>query len=573
MGPNPTAVSMEAGITLSWKPAQSCTAPITGYSVVGQPGNIALTLPASTTSVWIPGLTDGVGYSFTVTATNAQGRSSLTSNTAIVGPACSSAALTASPSAPKPSGTTIRFTATSTGCNSPEYAFLIKPPGGTWSVPHSYGGPTWAWNSTGRAPGIYQFQVWARQDGSGNASDAYAITTYSLGVGGCQNAGLAPMSPSPQAPGTQVTFEASSQGCTSPQYLFQLLPPGGTWISVQGYSPASTWVLDSTKYPSGNFEVSVWVRQAGSVSQRESSFALSYQINVPGGCVVSSLNPSVASPQVVGAAVTFVPQESGCSNQYQFWLMPPGGSSKVVQAYGVGSTWSWNTAGYGPGVYQVRVWEGPSTTPTIYESYAMTSFTLSANICSSASLSLSVAPPQTPGRTVVFSGSSTGCDSPQYQFGMMPPGGAFAVKQPYGGATWSWDTAGLAPGTYQVAVWARHAGSTAAYEAYFFTTFRLTVVSCAGVTITANPGSPQAAGTPITFTASTSPGCTSPRYELWVQLPGGAWRLLRSYATSATFTWDSTGAAVGDHHFAVWTVADGSINVYDSYALTEFAVS
>lgn len=376
MGPHPTAVSGVGGITLSWQPAQSCTAQITGYSVVGQPGNISLTLPASTTSVWIPELTNGVGYSFTVTATNAQGHSSLTSNTAIVGPLCDSASLTANPSPPQPSGTTIQFTAASTTCNSPEYAFLIRPPGGKWSVPYRYGGPAWSWNSTGRAPGIYQFQVWARQVGSGRAWDAYAITTYSLGAGGCQYAGLTPAAPSPQVSGAQVTFNASS-----------------------------------------------------------------------------------------------------------------------------------------------------------------------------------------------------GCDNPEYQFRVMPPGGTFAIKRPYGGgATWTWDTTGLAAGVYQVAVWARQVGSAAAYDAYFITSYPLRVVSCASATMTANPASPQVRGTQITFTA-TSSGCVSPRYEFWEQLPGGAWKLLRSYATGASYSWNSTGAAAGTHNFAVWAVATGSINAYDSYALTTFAVS
>ena len=378
MGPSPTAVSGEGGITLSWQPAQSCTAPITGYSVVGQPGNIALTLPASSTSIWIPGLTDGVGYTFTVSATNAQGRSSLTSNTAIPGRACTSASLTANPSAPQPAATTVQFTATSTGCNSPEYAFFLKAPGRAWSEQYGNGGAAWTWDTGGSSPGLYQVQVWARQRGSGNASDTYAMTTYLLGTG--------------------LTTTAA---------------------------------------------------------------------------------------------------------------------------------------------------------------------------CGSASLSSSVPPPQRPGTAITFTGSSIGCDNPEYQFGIRPPGGTFAIKRAYGGATWSWDTAGLAPGTYQVAVWARQTGSTAGYEAYTFTTYQLTVVPCASVTITANPATPQAAGTLVTFTAAAS-GCISPQYEFWEQAPGGVWKLLRAYATGATVRWNSTG--VGAHRFAVWTVANGSINAYDSYALTDFVV-
>src|SRR5665213_1369082 len=173
MGPDPTAVSAEGGVTLSWQPAQTCTAPITGYSILGQPGNIALTVPASIHSVWIPGLTDGTGYSFTVTAINAQGTSSLTSNSAVAGAGCNAAAMTGSPGSPRPTGTTIQFTATSTGCNTPEYAYWVKPGGGSWTLERDYGSAAWSLNTTPSAAGTYQLAVWARQKGSGRAYDAY----------------------------------------------------------------------------------------------------------------------------------------------------------------------------------------------------------------------------------------------------------------------------------------------------------------------------------------------------------------------------------------------------------------
>jgi hypothetical protein len=581
MGPDPIAVSAEGGVTVSWQAAQSCTAPITGYSVLGQPGNIALTLPATAHSVWIPGLTDGVAYSFTVTAINAQGRDSLTSNTAFPGSTCTAAALTGSPSSPLSAGASIQFTATSTGCNSPEYAFWINLRG-RWTLERDYGGAAWTWGTTRFAPGTYQLGVWARQKGSGKSVEAYGWTTYTLRVAGCLSAGLAPSVAPPQIRGSKVTFTASSTGCSSPQYQFRLLQPGGSWTVVQPYSAATTWLFDSSTYASGNLQVGVWVRQAGSANTFDTFFVSSYLVqdffasaywrHGVGRCVVSALNPSVASPLVAGASVTFTPQQRGCTNQYQFWLLPPGGSWRVVQAYGVGSTWLWNTAGYSAGVYQVSVWEGSSTTPTAYESYAVTSFTLGAATCGSAGLSPSVNPPQTPGAAITFTASSTGCPSPEYQFWLLPPGGAWTVKRAFGGATWRWDTAGLATGTYQLSVWARQSGSTAGYDAYFVGTYQLTVVACGPASIAASPTSPQATGAQITFSA-TSAGCSSPRYEFWELPPGGTWKLVQPYGTGMTFTWASTGAAAGDYDFAVWTVATGSPNSYDSYALTNFSIN
>ena len=572
MGPDPIAASAEGGVNLSWQPAQTCTAPITGYTVKGTPGNISMTLPATTTTVWIPGLTDGVSYSFTVTAINQQGASSLTSNPAIPGPECTAAAITGNASSPRPAGASTVFTATSTTCNSPEYAYWVRAPGHYWSLQRDYGGNVWTWNTTGLAPGTYQVEVWARQTGSGKPYDTYGLTTYVLTRSGCQNVALAPSVPAPQVSGSQVTFTAASTDCSSPNYQFLLQRPGGSWSVVQPYSATTTWLFDSSKYGSGIFQVGVWARQAGSASRYQGWFLTSYWIHASGGCVVSALQPGLASPQMVGAPVTFTPQQTGCVHQYKFWLLPPGGSWRIVQQYGVAPTWVWNTASYGPGSYQVGVWEGSAAAPTRYESYAITTFSLNPAGCVSTNLSSSSDPPQTPGATVTLTASSTGCGSPSYEFWVQPPGGAWTVVKPYGSATFDWNTGSLAPGEYQVGVWARQAGSTASYEAYSMRSFQLTVPLCTSATIAASPSSPQAAGPPVTFTATPS-GCSAPRYEFWEQAPGGIWKVVQPWGTGATFTWSSTGAAAGDYNFAVMALAAGSAQPYDAYALTAFSIN
>jgi hypothetical protein len=45
----------------------------------------------------------------------------------------------------------------------------------------------------------------------------------------------------------------------------------------------------------------------------------------------------------------------------------------------------------------------------------------------------------------------------------------------YGTAGWNWVTAGLAPGTYQIGVWGRQTGSKASNDAYFISTYDLSV--------------------------------------------------------------------------------------------------
>ncbi len=80
------AVGRDASANLTWSAARSCHAPITGYSVLVSPGNTVFNFPAGTTSATVQGLTNGTTYTFTVTATNSDGQSSLTSNPVIPGP-------------------------------------------------------------------------------------------------------------------------------------------------------------------------------------------------------------------------------------------------------------------------------------------------------------------------------------------------------------------------------------------------------------------------------------------------------------------------------------------------------
>ena len=388
------------------------------------------------------------------------------------GPSCTSATLAPGSASPQAPGATINFTASATMCPGPRFKFLLLRPGGTWTVQRDYGSATWSWNTAGLPAGTYQVGVWARQPGTAKAYDSFGITTFVLGVDRCISSGLSPGVAAPQAKGTVVTFTAASTGCTAPKYQFWLLPPGGAWTSVQAFGAGTTWSLNSANYPAGLFQVGVWARQTGSTSRYDSFFIATYAITSSTGCVVSSVSPSVSSPRAVGTSITFTPQSSNCTHQYKFLLLSPGKAWTVVQNYGVGGTWTWNTAGSAQGVYEVGVWEGSASSPTRYESYAITSFDLAVLTCTSAALS-GPSQPQSTGSAIAFTASAVRCPAPQYEYWTLAPGGAWKLARGYGAAAWTWNTAGLAPGNYQVGVWARQAGSRSSYDTYFIETYQL----------------------------------------------------------------------------------------------------
>ena len=569
IGPDPVAVSENGGVTLTWR-GHSCHDPITSYDVVSQPAGISLTVPGTVSSVWIPGLTNSTSYTFTVTAHNPEGTASLTSNTAVPGLRCNTASLSAGVPSPQATGASIAITATSGACNTPEYAFWVQPQGGSWTLERRYGAASWTWNTAGLAPGTYELGVWARQLGSGRDYDAYGFTTFVVRPSGCASAGTVSDLAPPQTSGATVTFTASSSGCSSPQYQFWLLAPGGTWTVERPYGPSTSWAWNTTGLGAGNYQVGVWARQTGSTSAYDSFSVSTYWISPGAGCVTTGLSVSAVSPQVVGATITFTPQQSGCTNQYKFWILPPGGSWQVVQPYGTGATWTWSTAGYPAGTYEVGVWEGSSSTDSNYESYAITSVTLGSSSCSSTALTAGSGAPQLPGTAITFTAAATGCGAAQYEFWLLGPGG-WTVQRGYDTATsWSWNTAGLAPGTYQVGVWARSNGSPAAYDTFFIGTYQLAAAACMSAALSASPSSPQAAGTQVTLTA-TSAGCVSAQYEFWGRPPGGQWILLQVLGAAATYTWNTSGSPSGNYNFAVWATATG--NDYDTYATSSFSIS
>jgi len=131
-------------------------------------------------------------------------------------------------------------------------------------------------------------------------------------------------------------------------------------------------------------------------------------------------------------------------------------------------------------------------------------------------------------------------------------------------ATLTWNTTPPA-GTYRYSVWVRDASSGTAYDTYFpGTAYTLTTTPCAGVTASAAPASPQAAGTAVTISASAS-GCSNARYEFWVLAPGGSWTIVQAYSSGATFNWNTAGKPAGIYRYSVWVRDASSGAAYDAF--------
>ena len=183
---NATAFSGDGTASVRWQPARTCHNPIDTYTVVAQPGGMQVTVGGTETSAPFTGLTNGVDYSFTVTAQNSDGEDSLTSNTVAPGPACSGTVLSPSPTSPQSAGGAVMFTATSSVCANPQYQFSVQDSKGNWVIQQPFGGNSWSWDSYRYAAGSHKIRVWANHasadpgQAEGSAELTYVLSPFSM---------------------------------------------------------------------------------------------------------------------------------------------------------------------------------------------------------------------------------------------------------------------------------------------------------------------------------------------------------------------------------------------------------
>lgn len=286
-----------------------------------------------------------------------------------------------------------------------------------------------------------------------------------------------------------------------------------------------------------------------------------------------TLSSSPSSPQSAGLTVVLSGAALGCTSpEFQFWMRPPTGKWSVLQAFSSSSTASWHTAGLAVGTYELDAWARPSGSADKGISISrIAKYTLQApTLCSSVTWNApSPASPQSVGSKIGLSGTASGCASPLYQFWVQAPGAQWAILQAYSTtSSATWDTTGLVSGTYNLDIWVKNSGSTAAWETHLSPNPTYTLQSaapCSSVTWnTPNPTAPQAPGTQITL-GGVAGGCLNPQYQFWIQAPGGTWGIVQPYSSTSTFAWNTSGAATGTYLFDIYVKQLGSSASYEAH--------
>lgn len=326
------------------------------------------------TGVW------GVGVWVREKGSNATYEAYYIGTLTLFGDNCTSAGLGATSG----DGVNWQLTASSTNCGG-AYRFWVLAPGGSWTPVRDYQyNNTYTWNASGLRPGIYRVGVWA-QDMIIPAStyEAYAITT--VAVGQCAAPAAPPDTAQPALTGTTVTFTVTPNACqgSGALYQFWVLPPGGSWTVLKSYSTSQSLAWNTSGYGAGTYQYGVWAKSTTSTAPYDNYWIGTFTLSAP-VCAHAQIRTDQTSPQPSGNTITFTGSDgptpayspTGCTNgDEEFWVLAPGASTwTMVQPYGSGATFAWDTTGLSPGAYRIGVWQRQVGSSSSYESYAITTF-------------------------------------------------------------------------------------------------------------------------------------------------------------------------------------------------------
>jgi len=409
----------------------------------------------------------------------------------------------------------------------------------------------------------------------GGVSRGFSVTTVASPASGVT---FTPNVTSPQLIGNHdITFTANgSGGSGNYEYKFWL-KTNGYWSQMRDYSPTNTWTWNTNGMAAGSYDLLVYARNAGSNAAYDVKNSLVYTLVATAPATGATITPNIVSPRIIGNNITFTATGSGGSGsyEYKFWLKT-GGVWITVQDYSGTNTWTWNTNGATAGAYDVLVYVRNTGSSAASEALSSLTYILLANTAATgATLTPGTLSPQMIGNNnITFTaGGIGGSGSYEYMFWLKTIG-VWNIVQNYSATnTWTWNTNGVAAGSYDVLVYVRNSGSGAAYEALNSLTYVLLASSPAtGATIAPDIASPQVIGNNPTFTAGGVGGSGSYEYKFWLKT-NGVWAMVRDYSKTNTWTWNTSATLAGTYGVQVQVRNAGSSAKYEAVKTMSYVLA
>jgi hypothetical protein len=315
--------------------------------------------------------------------------------------------------------------------------------------------------------------------------------------------------------------------------------------------------------------------------------------------VANDLLPNLVGPTIAGSSVTWTAKASdpdGDALLYKFWLKGPSTSWawRDVTGWTASNLWTWKTTLSDVGTSQVcvSVKDGRHPGPDGSNSYLIRDYTVTLPRAkeppAASNLLQSPAGPINAGSSVTWTAKANDPDRDQiyYRFWLKGPSTGNSWKDMTGWTAsnrWTMQTTQSDVGTNQVNVWIRdgkHAGSDA-WDSYQVRD--CTVISPrtneppTATGLVSNRGSPQVAGSSVTWTATANDiDGDQIYYRFWLKGPstGNSWKDVSGWTTNSQWTWWTSSSDVGASQVNVW-IRDGKhagADGWDSYQVRDFTV-
>src|SRR5207253_2403252 len=126
----------------------------------------------------------------------------------------------------------------------------------------------------------------------------------------------------------------------------------------------------------GSYRLSIWARDASSSASYDAFSAFQYDLTTT-TCTAMNATSSPSGSAGVNSTVTITGAATGCPNpQYEFWLLPPGGTWRLAQGYLSNASFSWDTTGGPAGSWRFSVWARDGSSSASYDSFSAFPFTV-----------------------------------------------------------------------------------------------------------------------------------------------------------------------------------------------------
>jgi hypothetical protein len=239
------------------------------------------------------------------------------------------------------------------------------------------------------------------------------------------------------------------------------------------------------------------------------------------------------------------------------------------------------------GIYKVRVYVRTVGSAALYEKSALRVGYQVVEQAPVTAVALNVdrGSPQQVGAPLTFTAAASVdgvVGTHEYQFWLSSKtGGAYELVRDYQPeGFWSPDALEMGvPDSYVVKACARNVGSASACEKYATREFVTTTAApVSAMRLTVSPTAPGAAGVPVRFTASATPGTPGGAVEYQFWFCAGAsgpyvavGDATTGYSPASSWTWTPAGA--GSYRVMVYARTPGSVAPYEKFRTADFTVN